>query len=243
LYLGDNLGHISIHLDNCFTPTGIENKNTLWNIVKEIFSLLSWLFKSLQSDSNSKSLPSPFSDSNSKSLPSPFSDSNSKSLPSPFSVPAEGIYDRELKELETDFVRMRFTVDGKKHEDIETIKRLADWDAFKTHQGKFLGSVSQSNQSQSCNALLRHFPIERFHSKPEQDTTVKIDTQKKTVTMTRTFSIYALNDEDAPVKTACQRIQSVTTVFFNNPGVTMEIHFENAPDNKTDFIPVAVGQG
>ncbi len=195
MYLGDNLGHISIYLDNCFEVSNLGNSNILLDIVKHIFSFLSSLFKS---------------------------------LPSPFSVPAEGIYDRDLKELENDFVRMRFTVDGKKHEDIETIKRLADWDAFKTHQGKFLGCVSQSNQAQSCKALVRHFPIERFHSRPEQDTTVKIDTQKKTVTMTRTFSIYALNDEVAPVKTAYQRILSLTRVFFDKSDVRMEIDFQNA---------------
>lgn len=240
MYLGDNLGHISIHLDNCFTPTGIVNKNTLWNIVKEIFSLLSWLFKSLQSDSNSKSLPSPVS------IPAEGisqNDPNFQSLPSPFSVPAGGILDRDLKQLEEDFDRMRFTVDGEEQEDAKNIKLLAEWDAFKSHRGKFLGCVSQSNQSQSCKALLGHFPSDKYHCRGEQDTAVKIDTQKKTVTMTRTFSIHALNDEGSPVESACQRIQSVTKVFFNNPDVTMEIHFENASDNKTDFIPKAVGQG
>lgn len=218
MYLGDNLGHISIHLDKCFTPTGIENKNTLWNIVKEIFSLLSWLFKSLQSDSNSKSLPGPVS------------------------VPADGIYKRGLNDLNIDFNRMRFFVNGVKQEDIETIKRLADLDAFKTHQGKFFGCVSQSNHSQSLSALIRHFPMERFHCAPEQDTTVKINTQNKTVSMTKTFSIHALNAEGSPLQNAFQKIHSVTTVFFNNPDVTMEIYFKNA-DNNNDLIPVAVGQG
>jgi hypothetical protein len=195
LYLGDNLGHISIYLDNCFEVSNLGNSNILLDIVKHIFSFLSSLFKS---------------------------------LPDPVFVPANRIHDCDFQQLDTDFGRMRFLVNGEEQKNVESIKHLAEWDVFKSHQGKFLGCVSQTNQSQSIIALIKHFPVNKFHSLGTQGTAIDINTKNKTVTMRRTFSIHVLNAKEEPLKTAYQRILSLTRVFFDKSDVRMEIDFQNA---------------
>lgn len=137
---------------------------------------------------------------------------------------------------------MRFIVDENPQENTERITALADGDSFKSHQGKFYGSISQSNQTQSYQALIVKYPIGKFHVQGEQDTTVKIDTIEKTVTATRTFSIIRKNGEGAPEGNPCQRIQSITRVFFGNSDVKMEIDFQNALDNQAT-IPAPIEQG
>lgn len=230
MYLGDNLGHISIYLDNCLEVPNPVNSNILWDIVKHIFSLLSSLFKSL---------PIPVSAPKAENSQN---GSDFKSLPNQVSIPTEQILKCSEKELITDFSRMRFFVDETPQENTERITALADGEGFQSHQGKFYGSVSQSNQTQSYQALIDKYPFDTFHVMGEQDTTVNIDTNEKTVTATRTFSIIRINEEGAPEGNPCQRILSLTRVFFGSSDVTMVIDFQNALDNQAT-IPAAIEQG
>ncbi|NDD99362.1 hypothetical protein EB008_03590 [bacterium] len=230
MYLGDNLGHISIYLDNCLQVPNLVNSNILWDIVKHIFSLLSSLFKSL---------PIPVSAPKAENSQN---GSDFNSLPKQVSIPAKQIFARTASDFTPDFPRMRFFVDETPEENIDRIIALADGEGFKSDQGRFYGSVSQSNQTQSYQALINEYPIGKFHVEGEQDTTVNIDTNEKTVTATRTFSIKRMNEEDAPEDNPCQRIQSITRVFFGNSAVTMKIDFQNALDNQAT-IPAAIEQG